>query len=187
MLCVKFPPSRISPKTTLMAEIITPSNRHSGKKRKHVKLKVDMTPMVDLGFLLITFFIFTTSLAEPVTTKLNMPADGPATPVKESKSLTVILDSDRVYAYEGKWEDALRADSIIRTSYDVREGIGKLIRQKQLRLQNPKDLVLIIKPLQTARYSNVIDLLDEALINGVTRHALVEASPGEGRYFKDNR
>lgn len=167
-----------------MAEIISPSNRHSDKKRKHVKLKVDMTPMVDLGFLLITFFIFTTSLAEPVVTKLNMPADGPGTPVSENKSLTVILDSDRVYAYEGKWEDALRSGSIIRTSYHVRDGIGKLIRQKQLRLQNPKDLVLIIKPLQTARYSNVIDLLDEALINGVTRHALVEASPEEALNVK---
>ncbi|HEY0066365.1 MAG TPA: biopolymer transporter ExbD [Flavisolibacter sp.] len=162
-----------------MAEIIPPSNRHSDKKRKHVKLNVDMTPMVDLGFLLITFFIFTTSLAEPVVTKLNMPAAGPETPVAESKSLTVILDSDRVYAYEGKWEDALRADSIIETNYHVLEGIGKLIRQKQLRLKNPDELVLIIKPLKTAKYSNVIDLLDEALINGVTRHALVEASPEE--------
>lgn len=170
-----------------MAEIIPPSNRHSDNKRKHANLKVDMTPMVDLGFLLITFFIFTTSLAEPVVTKLNMPAAGPETPVSENKSLTVILDSDRVHAYEGKWEDALRADSIMQTNYHVREGIGKLIRQKQLRLKNPADLVLIIKPLQTARYSNVIDLLDEALINGVTRHALVEVSAEEKRYFGDNR
>lgn len=135
--------------------------------------------MVDLGFLLITFFIFTTSLAEPVVTKLNMPAAGPETPVSENKSLTVILDSDRVYAYEGKWEDALRSGSITQTNYHVREGIGKLIRQKQLRLKNSNDLVLIIKPLKTARYSNVIDLLDEALINGVTRHALVEVSKEE--------
>lgn len=162
-----------------MAEIISPSNRHSDKKRKHAHLRVDMTPMVDLGFLLITFFIFTTSMSEPVATKLNMPADGPATPVPESKSLTVILDSDRVYAYEGKWEDALRNGTIIQTNYHVQEGIGRIIRQKQQRMKDPSGLILIIKPLSTARYSNVIDLLDEALINGITRHALVEATQEE--------
>ena len=51
------------------------------KGQKKETLKIDMTPMVDLGFLLITFFIVTTELSKPRTANLNMPKDGPPIPV----------------------------------------------------------------------------------------------------------
>ena len=57
-----------------MAEFI--SNQSKNNKRIHKNPKIDMTPMVDLGFLLITFFIFTTSMAEPKAMNLIVPDDG---------------------------------------------------------------------------------------------------------------
>jgi biopolymer transport protein ExbD len=62
-----------------------------------------MTPMVDLGFLLITFFIITTQLSKPSVVKLNMPKESKySTTVGESNALTFILDKDdRVYYYHG--------------------------------------------------------------------------------------
>lgn len=78
----------------------------SGKKRaKKMSTKIDMTPMVDLGFLLITFFMLTTTLAKPVTMQLNMPdkTDDPTetSPIKESETITVVPDSAKVYYFQG--------------------------------------------------------------------------------------
>jgi biopolymer transport protein ExbD len=77
------------------------------KKAKKLSTRVDMTPMVDLGFLLITFFIFTTTMTTPTTLDLNMPKDikdpKNQTEAKESGVLTVMLGKgDKVYYYEGK-------------------------------------------------------------------------------------
>jgi hypothetical protein len=64
--------------------------------------------------------------------------------------------------------------------------LGNLIRAKQKQLGQKRDgLVLLIKPLSTASYRNVIDALDEALINNVQRYAVVEASSDEKQYVKN--
>lgn len=103
----------------------------SSSKRKLHSLKIDMTPMVDLGFLLITFFIFTTSMAEPKIMKLMMPANGEPTPVKQSKTVTALLDKDKVYLYNGEWKEAQATNSILESNYDVKTGFGNFIRQKK--------------------------------------------------------
>src|SRR5262249_31264869 len=76
------------------------------KKAKKLSTRVDMTPMVDLGFLLITFFIFTATLSSPTTMNLNMPKDTKKedeTKVKQSGALTILLGKDNeVFYYEGE-------------------------------------------------------------------------------------
>ena len=164
-----------------MAEIIMTSNP-SGKRRSLRKsLRIDMTPMVDLGFLLITFFIFTSSLSESHATPLYMPADGKPTNQPESGALTVLLDKDnRIYYYEGQWDEALQNKAVLSTSYDVQQGLGQVIRQKQQRLGSGRDqLMLLIKPLGDATYANVINVLDEVQINAVKRYAITEPTPDE--------
>lgn len=156
------------------------------KRKLHPSLRIDMTPMVDLGFLLITFFIFTTTMSEKKAMRLYMPADkGVLSPAPESKVLTILLSSDNtVYAYEGKFEDALKHNSILQATYDVSDGIGKLIRDKQKRLEINKkegrnDLIFLIKPTKQSTYRNVVDALDEATINDVKKYMVVEPSAEE--------
>src|ERR1041385_3722860 len=77
------------------------------KKAKKLSTRVDMTPMCDLGFLLITFFIFTTTMQTPTTMDLNMPKDTEKkeeqNEVKQSGALTIMLGKgDQVYYYEGQ-------------------------------------------------------------------------------------
>ncbi|MFN2456772.1 MAG: ExbD/TolR family protein [Chitinophagaceae bacterium] len=120
-------------------------------------MRIDMTPMVDLGFLLITFFIYTTTMAEHKSTTLFMPADGSATTVGESNAITIILHNNAVYYYTGKWDDTMKNNQVHKTTFNVYNGIGKLIREKQKTLGTKRNnLVLLIKASDEATYNDVI-------------------------------
>ena len=94
-----------------MAEI-TINKNPNGPRRLSKHIRVDLTPMVDLGFLLISFFIFTTQLTKPVGMKLIMPADSPdTTHVKKSLSLTLMPTAEnKVWVYEGLASENQRAN-----------------------------------------------------------------------------
>jgi biopolymer transport protein ExbD len=175
----------------VMAEINIPaaSGTKPGVRRsKKHSTRVDLTPMVDLGFLLITFFIFTTSMSTPKSMKLIMPNDnGDTTPtnVGESTALTVIpLKDNKIFYYHGELTKALQTNSFGITNYSVNEGLGQIVREKQAALDRVspgkrKDLVLMIKPTPESNYQHLVNVLDEVLINDVTRYAVMDLTPEE--------
>ncbi|MDR0541745.1 MAG: biopolymer transporter ExbD [Dysgonamonadaceae bacterium] len=97
-----------------MAEVQTNDHGSDGKKNKQKKqtLRVDFTPMVDMNMLLITFFMFCTTLLKPQTMNLNMPTkdkveDIDKQQVKESGAITFLLGADnQLFYYEGMPEDS---------------------------------------------------------------------------------
>lgn len=173
-----------------MAEIITSSNNHSKRRNIRKSLKVDMTPMVDLGFLLITFFIFTTSMAEQKIANLIMPADGPSSNLAETDALTILLtQNNSVYIYNGSFENAIKNKAYVVTNYNVYAGLGNVIRKRQQWLQQhnksgKNNLTLLIKPTNAATYKNVIDALDEVAINDVKKYAIVTPSQEELAFIR---
>ncbi len=161
------------------------------RRKAHPFLRIDMTPMVDLGFLLITFFIFTTTMSDKKAMRLIMPAEGGEPPaVKQSEVLTVLLGkNNNVYAYEGKFDEALQTNKIITTTYNEQDGIGKLIREKQRQLQQLKEsgkekLIYLIKPSAQSSYKNVIDALDETTINNIKKYMVVDPGEEEVRFLQ---
>jgi len=174
-----------------MAEINTPhvaGGKAGARRSKKLSTKVDLTPMVDLGFLLITFFIFTTTMSESKAMKLFMPDDSnPAVDmtVAQSNALTVIpLADNKVFYYHGELNDALKANTWGVTNYSERDGVGKIVRDKQAALDKIKpgkrnELMLMIKPAPESNYQNVVSALDEALINDVKRYAILDITPEE--------
>lgn len=150
------------------------------KKSKKLSTRVDLTPMVDLGFLLITFFIFTTTMSQPTAMKLFLPKDTEKpeeqNKVKASGALTIMLGkADQVYYYEGDDPTKIQATNF----KDIR---GIIITKK--RSTDPKDFVVVIKPTPDATYRNTVDMLDEMSINEVKRYAMVDISADEYQLVK---
>src|SRR5688500_1526733 len=142
---------------------------------KNLSTRVDLTPMVDLGFLLITFFIFTTTMAQPTAMNLAMPKDtdkpDEINKVKESGSLTIMLGKgDVVYYYFGNDPTKLQT-----TGY---KDIRKIILDKK-KTTPADDLFITIKPDKDATYKNAVDMLDEMSINDIKRYAMVDPTEDE--------
>src|SRR5580765_8001058 len=99
--------------------IADPSRPKAGVGRvKKANLTIDMTPMVDLGFLLISFFIFTTEISKPAITNLYVPKDGDSTKIPDSKSLTILLsNNDDVFYYNGDMNRAIKNNQVFQASY----------------------------------------------------------------------
>lgn len=169
-----------------MAEItsISSGQRAGVQKSRKLSTRIDLTPMVDLGFLLITFFIFTTTLSLPKSMKIVMPAGGPDMPIGNSTALTVIPIADnKIIYYHGELTEALSKNLYGISSYSFADGIGSVIRQKQSALDRSgigrNELILIIKPAESSSFGNTVDILDEVLINEVSRNALTELTKEE--------
>ncbi|MCX6226707.1 MAG: biopolymer transporter ExbD [Bacteroidia bacterium] len=121
-----------------MAEINTDSGgkkKHSKKtKRKKLSTRIDLTPMVDLGFLLITFFMLATTLIKPQTMEISMPSkekipEEQQTKIKSSKAMTIVLaKNDSIYYYFGTREN--NVDPQLLTSDYSSGGIRKILLEK---------------------------------------------------------
>jgi len=177
-----------------MTEIPATGNSRPGAGVRRIKrhnIQTDMTPMVDLGFLLIAFFVMTAELSKSSVVNLNMPKDGPPMKLGNSNALTILLDdNDRVYYYHGNWEEASATGGVFKTNFSVSNGLGKVIREKQQWLdandkkERRSGLMLLIKAGKGASYENVIDALDETMINIVKKYTILSVDPEETKWMK---
>jgi biopolymer transport protein ExbD len=157
-----------------------PRKKRGVGRSKKLSTKVDLTPMVDLGFLLITFFVFTTTTATPTAMNLILPhADNKDSMItSESKTINLILaGNDKIFYYNG--------DSIINirsTNYSP-TGLRNVLLNKKAVVENmfgdAKETVVLIKPTKDANYKNIVDVIDEMLIDQISRYVLMEADKNE--------
>jgi Biopolymer transport protein ExbD/TolR len=175
-----------------MAELDTSSGGgHKGggvKKSKKMSTRVDLTPMVDLGFLLITFFMFATTLSQPKAAKFKMPKDDvpPDMQLKMRKdaAMNVLLgpptgkegETKRIYYYEG---DDPTTIAMLSNGTELRKKL--LEKKKYLKENNIPDSVSIItiKPLKGATYGDFMMVRDEYTINSIGTYMRVKPDENE--------
>lgn len=169
------------------------------KKSKKMSTRVDLTPMVDLGFLLITFFIFTTTMAKPKTMEINMPNtekidEKDQTKVKESTAMTILLSKNhRVYYYEGLATDPNVPPDLKVTGFKAKDGIRDAIIAKKQKVEQlkqqgvlgPKDqATILIKPDVNSTYADMVNILDEMSINDVRVYAIIDITPVDQEFIQ---
>lgn len=142
---------------------------------------VDMTPMVDLGFLLITFFVFTTTfttnqmMALKMPDKSNNPIDIPK--LKYSNTLTLILGKNNRIFWHQKSTNDLNSSILTETNYGTT--LSKLIVEKRKKADNPEYFTVIIHPADVSNYKNTVDVLDEMTIINQKIYVLADIQPKE--------
>lgn len=160
-------------------------------------LRVDLTPMVDLGFLLITFFMFTTTMAKPTAMELQMPYKEPnmkptaLSPVKNSTAMTILLGKDhRIYYYYGMGADLQHPPEVKVTSFKDIDGIRNAIAAKKKMIQElinsgaahidaTDQLTIMIKPTDNSSTDDLVNMLDEMRINSVQVYAVTDITPAD--------
>lgn len=165
---------------------------------KHGVPGIDFTPMVDLGFLLITFFLFTTTMTKPKAMEIQMPYNDNQKPhkentVKSDAALTILLSKDhRLFYYEGIGNSAGTPD-IHTTYFRNKAGIREVILKKKQFVQNlinrgilkPTDnTTVLIKPGSNSTTEDLVNILDEVTINDIRVYAVVDMTQKRGSRVK---
>jgi biopolymer transport protein ExbD len=164
-----------------MSEITSDSGKRiktNAKKVNHRSTRIDLTPMVDLGFLLITFFVFTSSLSAPKAMTLMQTHDGEEKPVMQSGAMSIILTGNHeICYYYGQLETAKANKQIVKTNF---QRIRNLILEKKKKT-DPAFLMYLIKVDKQASFGDLIDLLDEMQICDIPEghYAEVELTEAE--------
>src|SRR5690606_22801661 len=169
------------------------------KKGKKLSTRVDLTPMVDLGFLLITFFMFTTTLSKPKTMEINMPykddkmKEEDQSKIKASTALTVLLSKNhRVYYYEGLGNDPNTPPDVQVTGFTPQDGIRDVIINKKKKVAELRQqgvlaaddkMTVLIKPDNNSTYEDLVNILDEMSINDVRVYAIVDITPVDKEFI----
>lgn len=183
-----------------MADVAENPQDGGGKKGRGKKPspRIDLTPMVDLAFLLITFFILTTTLAKPKAMEIAIPKteveDVDQKPVDDDLVMTILLAPKNVILYYfGKPETAAADPTAIKsTTFDKEKGIRKAIVDKKKAVaalpigmgtdqkgNKINKTMVLIKAVDSSVYGNMVDILDEMHINDIKFYAILPISDPE--------
>lgn len=170
-----------------MAELnSTPEKSGNKVRRKKAALKVDLTAMVDLAFLLITFFMLTTTLSKPKAMDVTMPV-GESSPVPQSRTMTICLGKDgKALWYLGEAAHPTIAATI--TNYS-RSGLRRAINETREKVfkATGKSMIVVIKPSESSVYENLVNALDEMSINKVDQFAIAAIDKTDIDMLKDKQ
>ena len=161
-----------------MAELVTSGKSGKRSSLKKIPPRIDLTAMVDLAFLLITFFILSTTLVKPKAMDIAMPVNVPQKEGwPESRTMTICLGkNNQVMWYMGLADKPLMEPQIVNYS---KNGLRTVIVKMENRIfkATGKPMAVILKPSAHSVYGNVVNAIDELNITSVASYAVTEISP----------
>ena len=142
--------------------------RHKKKRKsKRLGIHMDMTPMVDVAFLLLTFFMLATVFARPQAMEINLPESDEPVKIAESNVLTLRGAQDgKIY-----WNIGETPAAAIEYA-----DLNALLTERNR--ANP-ELITLIKVDRSGTYTNVVDMLDEIKLANVSRFSISPFTPAD--------
>lgn len=194
------------------------SDQQDSGKGKHKKVRakkssthIDMTPMVDLAFLLLTFFMLTTTFSKPKAMELVMPVKPTdSTTMVVKHAITLLLgDKNRIFWYYGELKPETQLEETDYSAKGIRQVLlehnkpanaeiiklneehskvqmaDSIYNKRRREMLTRKSLFAVIKTDDKAKYGNVINVLDECNITNVGKYALVDITPVELKLLQE--
>lgn len=175
-----------------MAELQEGGDVHSGKGRKRggvrakkMSTRIDMTPMVDLGFLLVTFFILTTTMSKPKAMQVVMPEKDikdstQMSKIRESEAMTILLGAnDRVFYYYGLSKPEVEVTNFNKIRKILIDKNKEILALQHANGWKDNGVYIGIKPTDDSKYENLVNMLDEMKITGIKSYAIIDPSKEE--------
>ena len=169
-----------------MAELNASEKSGRRNSRRTQAPRIDLTAMVDLAFLLITFFIMATSLAKPKAMDLAMPV-GKSEPVPETRTMTICLGkNNQALWYMGMPDKPLTPPQLVNFS---KTGLRTALVNtgKSVFARTGKPMIVILKPSAHSVYSNFVAALDELNITNIQSYAVAQISPKDIDMLKQQK
>src|SRR5256885_800155 len=134
----------------------------SGRRpKRRVGIRIDMTPMVDVAFLLLIFFMVTTVFRTPKALEINLPPKDVSQPVPESKTMTLrVLADGRLYWRRGAKENPWNRSSMAQVKDVLKPFAGQ------------NELIMVVKVDRDAEFANMVNMLDELHATHLTRFSI---------------
>lgn len=171
-----------------MAEVIT--KEKSGGKQNKKPIKIDMTPMVDLNFLLLMFFMFTSSFTKPNVMDLGLPAKDPnPIPINDKvidqlNQITFIIgENNRIFYHQSNEKDLTEA-GLKETDYNGLN-VSKIISNAYEKAPKKENFTIIVKPTDDANYKNFVDMMDNISISKKERYGISDIKPWEKKVYEN--
>jgi biopolymer transport protein ExbD len=167
-----------------MAELNLSTGKSGGKHAvKKMPVRVDLTAMVDLAFLLITFFMITTTLQKPKAMPVVMPVPGPEGPVPETRTMSLCLGkNNQLVWYMGIPGKPLTLPKQIGYGRALNTTITEMA--KQIFKSSGKGIIVVVKPSDHSIYANLVETLDDLRITNVPTYAIAKILPGDVELLK---
>ena len=130
-------------------------------KGKRIGIAIDMTPLVDVAFLLLIFFMVTTVFRTPKALEINLPPKDVSQPVPESKTMTLrVLADGRLYWRRGAKENPWNRSSMAQVKDVLKPFAGQ------------NELIMVVKVDRDAEFANMVSMLDELHATHLTRFSI---------------
>lgn len=171
-----------------MAELNTSETSKNSIRSKKKALRVDLTAMVDLAFLLITFFILTTTLQKPHSMDLTMPVNGTEVGgAAASRTMTVVLGAgNKASWYIGEVDKPILGPAVVNLN---KNDIRKVLLEQSARIKKEqlKEMIVLVKPSDQSVYGNVVSVMDELNITSNNIRAIADISPADVVMLKKDK